>query len=528
MISRRASHVYFHPVTFVLTLFGLAALVLSPAREARAFCGFYVGGTDAKLYNNATQVVLMRDGQRTVLSMQNNYQGPPTGFAMVVPVPVVLQKENVKTLPREVFDKIDQLDSPRLVEYWEQNPCPPPARETDDMEMAPRAMAAPPAAPAEAAKADLGVRIEARFSVGEYDVLILSAEDAGGLEAWLRREKYAIPAGAAPYLRPYIESGSKFFVAKVDPQKVRFENGMATLSPLRFHYDTTELRLPVRLGLINAKDVQDIIVHVLARGQRYDVANYPNVTIPTNIDVTEDTKRGFPAFYAALFDATVAKNPGAVVTEYAWDATTCDPCPGPALDASDFATLGDDVMPQQGDYHSVSNGGYTLTRLHARYTRDSLGADLVLRAAGPIVGGREFMQEKGRLERGARPDSTNNVQGRYAIRHPWAGPIECDDPKRGVWGGPPNDLPIAAPDNGPRAARDLAFAPRGGVRLEAAVRSEVPELGIAGPGAATLAANAPRRGGGCAGCSTTDGPAGGALVLVAAAGLLAGARRRRG
>ena len=46
-------------------------------------------------------VVLMRDGTRTVLSMQNNYQGPPEDFAMVVPVPVVLQKENVKTLPRE-------------------------------------------------------------------------------------------------------------------------------------------------------------------------------------------------------------------------------------------------------------------------------------------------------------------------------------------------------------------------------------------------------------------------------------------
>ena len=93
-------------------------------REARAFCGFYVSGADAQLTNNATQVVLMRDGTRTVLSMQNNYQGPPQDFAMVVPVPVVLQKENVKTLPRDVFDRVDQLTAPRLVEYWEQDPCP--------------------------------------------------------------------------------------------------------------------------------------------------------------------------------------------------------------------------------------------------------------------------------------------------------------------------------------------------------------------------------------------------------------------
>ena len=103
-------------------------IAASLAAPAGAFCGFYVGGADAKLYNNATMVVLMREGTRTVLSMQNNYQGPPEGFAMVVPVPVVLQKENVKTLPREVFDRVDTLAAPRLVEYWEKDPCAPDLR----------------------------------------------------------------------------------------------------------------------------------------------------------------------------------------------------------------------------------------------------------------------------------------------------------------------------------------------------------------------------------------------------------------
>src|SRR4029079_10891082 len=102
-------------------LCGAAAVTAAP--RADAFCGFYVSGADTKLYNNATQVVLLREGTRTVLSMQNNYQGPPSDFAMVVPVPVVLQKENVKTLTKDVFDHIDQLAPPRLVEYWEQDPC---------------------------------------------------------------------------------------------------------------------------------------------------------------------------------------------------------------------------------------------------------------------------------------------------------------------------------------------------------------------------------------------------------------------
>ena len=104
-----------------------AILIISPltlgATPAHAFCGFYVAGGESSLFNDATQVVLMRWGQRTVLSMQNNYQGPPENFAMVVPVPVVLQQENVKTLSPEIFAKVDNLSAPRLVEYWEHDPC---------------------------------------------------------------------------------------------------------------------------------------------------------------------------------------------------------------------------------------------------------------------------------------------------------------------------------------------------------------------------------------------------------------------
>ena len=80
----------------------LGAATLLSAASADAFCGFYVGGADHKLFNNATQVVLMRDGNRTVLSMANDYQGPPQDFAMVVPVPVVLQESDVKVLPASI------------------------------------------------------------------------------------------------------------------------------------------------------------------------------------------------------------------------------------------------------------------------------------------------------------------------------------------------------------------------------------------------------------------------------------------
>jgi len=466
---------------WIVLMLGLATLLFGA--EAEAFCGFYVGGADAKLFNNATMVALMRDGKRTVLSMQNNYQGPPSDFAMVVPVPVVLQKENVKTLPAKIFDRLDRLAAPRLVEYWEQDPCLPPMPRRRMLPMAPRGgAAAPKPSPPPAA---YSVKIEAQFKVGEYEVVILSAGDSAGLEAWLEDQGYNIPAGAEPFLRPYVQQGMKFFVAKVDIQKVKMANGQAELSPLRFHYDTDHFALPVRLGLMNAQDAQDLIVHILAKQQRYEVANFDNVTIPTNVEVTNPVKKRFGEFYAALFDATVKKNPKAVVTEYAWQATSCDPCPGPPLGSSDFMSLGGDVLPSiqaqvqpKGDGPPSRRRGwrgprpgndFVLTRLHARYKASSLGEDLVFRKAKPIVGGREVRNGPGgKLEQTASFSSLNNFQGRYIIRHPWTGAVNCPNPRRGIWGGPPGGGSRPKPS----AAQDTAFAPRGKVPLSTFVKKD--------------------------------------------------------
>jgi MYXO-CTERM domain-containing protein len=325
----------------------------------------------------------------------------------------------------------------------------------------------------------------------------------------------------------------KFFVAKVDPAKIKFVDGRAALSPLRFHYDSDEFALPIRLGLANSSGTQDLIVNILAPGQRYQVANYKNVTIPTNLDVKASVKDKFGAFYAALFDRTIEKNPGAVVTEYAWQATTCDPCPGPALDYGDFQTLGADVLDGSQAKPAVYQGyDFVLTRLHARYGK-TVGDDLRFSAAPPIAGGREHLTSGGVLEEGAVAAEQNNFQGRYAVRHAWTGPLTCENPRRGRWGGPPS---YERRDYvGVKPALDLAFAPRGAVQLASTVLQDVPEIDLklaaapvvpVGGGAATAPVTDAKRKGGC-GCASTsgEGAIGGGLVL--ALGLVAGRRRRR-
>src|SRR6202030_1258573 len=158
----------------ILVSVTLLALILAAPHDARAFCGFYVGKADEPLVNHASQVVIAHHDDKTVISLMNDYQGEPSDFALVVPVPVVLQKGQVHVGDRELFQKIDAYSSPRLVEYYDPDPC----------EMMPMAMnglarmeaAAPAPLPSPAEDKALGVTVEAEYTVGEYDIVILSAK----------------------------------------------------------------------------------------------------------------------------------------------------------------------------------------------------------------------------------------------------------------------------------------------------------------------------------------------------------------
>lgn len=340
------------------TLTGLLFVLALAAIPARvdAFCGFYVAGTESTLRNGASTVVLMREGTRTVLSMQNDYQGPAEDFALVVPVPVVLQARDVRVLERDVFARIERLTGPRLVEYWEQDPCG-----TGTIGLGSLGTIGHGSGTGYGLGGGGGqnsfVRVEAQFAVGEYDIVVLGTNDSSALETWLQENHYRIPQGASEALRPYVESGMKFFVARVNADRVRFEDGHAMLSPIRVQYESEQLALPVRLGLLNSAGSQDLVIHVLARNQRFEVANYPNVFIPTNLDVTNEARAHFGDFYSALLDQTLTSHPGAVVTEYAWQSSTCDPCPPDAtLDEQALTTLGGDVLYRGGVQPAVGWG----------------------------------------------------------------------------------------------------------------------------------------------------------------------------
>ncbi|MFP8880854.1 MAG: DUF2330 domain-containing protein, partial [Myxococcota bacterium] len=267
----------------------------------------------------------------------------------------------------------------------------------------------------------LGVTIEASYTVGEYDILILSAEQSSGLETWLTRNGYRIPDGASEILGSYIKQEMRFFVARVNLEE-QSKLGFSYLRPLQVAFESPRFMLPIRLGTVNADGPQELFIYTLTRKGRVETTNYRTVKLPTGVEIPLFVKSEFGDFYKAMFDEQTRKEGGPVVfVEYAWDMNWCDPCAADPLSHDELAELGvfwlsesgtrppprvmpSPGVPAPGRFPPLGKRDVFVTRLHVRYDAQKFPDDLVFQQTG---------------------DRTN-FQGRYVLRHPWEGTESCE------------------------------------------------------------------------------------------------------
>jgi hypothetical protein len=393
--------------TGVATVAILAQLAAGPAN---AFCGFYVAQADTKLFNSSSKVVLARDGDQTAITMASDFEGDTKEFAVVVPVPTFIERKQIGVVDPKTIDHLDHYTAPRLVEYHDENPC-------QQLLATARAVAAPPlqmpALPVQQSAKKYGVTIEASYDVGEYDVLILSANESNGLVNWLNDNNYRIPQGAEDVLGSYIKQKMRFFVAKVNVERMK-GLGNGYLRPLQVRYQSLKFMVPLRLGTVNARGPQDLIVYALTKNGRIESTNYRTVKIPSDLDIPLYVKDEFGPFYKALFErAVVRENMRAVFVEYAWDMGWCDPCAAEPMSNKELVELGarwigsDDNAPFGSGRLTGGGADAFVTRLHVRYDAKTFPEDIV------------FMETKDR----------SNFQGRYVQRYPWQGKDSCEAAK---------------------------------------------------------------------------------------------------
>lgn len=382
--------------------------------QALAFCGFYVSKADGTLKNKTSQVIVVRDGDKNVVTMYNDFKGALKDFAMVVPVPVVLQKSDIKVVGQQVFQTLNEYSQPRLVEYYDENPCQPQNYSMMESAVA-MAQASPAGIRRKRLTAEEKVTIEAQYIVGEYDILILSAKESAALKTWLNGNGYKLPKGSEEVLEPYIKSNVKFFVVKVnEAEKKRLGNDF--LRPIQITFNSPKFMLPIRLGMANADGDQDMLVYGFTKKGRIEAVNYRTVTVPTGKNIPLFVKNNFNAFYTNLFQHQWSREgKAAAMVEYAWDVSPrnflkCDPCVATAPSQQDLVQAGVWWMNPAEVGEEADRGSVYFTRLHIRYNRQTFPQDLQFQIT----------------------PNTENFQARYIITHPATGDMSCTAGKQYV------------------------------------------------------------------------------------------------
>jgi len=401
-------HHYLKKTCATAVLAGATLAVLLAPTPVKAFCGFYVAKADTQLFNNASKVVVARKDDRTVITMANDYEGDLKEFAMVIPVPTFLEREQINVTENTNIEHLDAYSAPRLVEYFDEDPCSP---RIEYMMKNTMAGSSPSVDSMVLEGADeMGVTIEAEYTIGEYDILILSAKESDGLQKWLDGNGYKTPKKARDVLESYIKQGTKFFVAKVNLEE-KSKLGGTYLRPIQIAFESPKFMLPIRLGTVNAKESQELFVFLLTPQGRAETTNYRTVKLPTGMDLPIYVKEQFGDFYKAMFNQQVMKEKmKAVFLEYAWNMNWCDPCAADPLSAQQLRELGvwwqnkpdmaqPQIWPPQRRIMPPQAQQVYVTRLHLRYNADTFPEDLIFRETS----------------------DTSNFQGRYVLRHPWKG-----------------------------------------------------------------------------------------------------------
>ncbi len=212
--------------------------------------------------NEPTQkAIIVHDAGQEDLLLQVKYEGPLEEFGWLIPVP------SLPTVEKGSMRPFYELS--RLTQQWGMSEG-----------------GATHGGLTKGAR-DEPVKVIEVKTVGAYKVSILSAQDAGSLERWLKRHDYSIPGGKTQVIDEYIRRGWHFVAAKIDlrrpvglqkvsgaapkntslPAKtrkaLRKQLASGELHPLLISFDTPKCIYPLRISAVAGKP-SEVSLYVLS------------------------------------------------------------------------------------------------------------------------------------------------------------------------------------------------------------------------------------------------------------------------
>ncbi|MCH9003239.1 MAG: DUF2330 domain-containing protein, partial [Planctomycetes bacterium] len=209
------------------------------------------------------QIIFRRDGDMVTAVVLIQYVGEASDFSWVVPVPGIPELSTGSDL---IFAPLELATRPQFVLETTGEACPQPRSDLDFI-----GLGGAPASPA-AEDADDGVEILQELSVGPFDVLVLSSDDAEALATWLDENGYDLSDRGAELIAPYVEEGMNFVALRLQQDK-----GVGDLQPLIMRYQSERPMIPIRLTAVAAQQDMGVIVWLLGDARAVPI-NYLHVT----------------------------------------------------------------------------------------------------------------------------------------------------------------------------------------------------------------------------------------------------------
>ena len=173
------------------------------------------------------KTLIAQDGNQVTMTVQPQFSGDATDFALVMPFP---SEPTVSEAPELIFTELEDLTNP--------------VQQFDDF------IALDGVGFAESSAASEEVRIIEERDVGDFSTVTLSATSESALATWLENEGYELTDEKRDIITQYVNSDGYFIALKVNMEEAEVDSsGFLTgeLKPITFSFESSNPMLPLRL-----------------------------------------------------------------------------------------------------------------------------------------------------------------------------------------------------------------------------------------------------------------------------------------
>jgi hypothetical protein len=342
-------------------------MVLLPGLPAAADGGFFsfAGPSVETVATSADQrAIIMRCGDRTLMTLSTGYTGNGDGFAWLIPTPVPPAAADVReagTRGEQAFDTLDAITSVKVLR----------GRAADGSVSGVRGASPDAGSPQ---KTEPLVEVHARFTLAHYEVSILGSTSSRALLGWLQGNGYAVNLEAQSVLDAYIAQRWSFVAVRLRPDVKRLYRN-EFLPPIAIGYDSERFVFPLRISSVSTAGIARITLYLIAEST---VSAANAATVPLRFVRSLDAGESPEAYVEAGMRESAGGRNLALLWSGAYDADTAfvlqDPMGWSWYEADDFFLDAVEPFFHRGQ---PPTGGIYLTRLEARMDPSAMTEDIV-------------------------------------------------------------------------------------------------------------------------------------------------------